>query len=282
LEEQKLENDFAFQYLKKKVIGREPNCTGYRDDFLKRRLDGRMNARGISSYVEYAHYLDENPAEFKGLLDALTINVSEFFRDPTVWKAFQTCIIPAIIEEKIHSFQREIRIWSAGCADGEEPYTIAMSIIDALSSNLRTFKIEIVATDVDSQSLDRARRGVYAPARLRLASHSVLQRFFTPVDGGNLRISEKVKRLVTFEPHDLFTFPPWSPFDVISCRNVMIYFSGSLQQRLFQNFHLALSPRGYLILGKVESPVGEYGALFKCVDSAERIYQKADVCRFNQ
>jgi chemotaxis protein methyltransferase CheR len=282
LEEKKMENDFAFRYLKKKVIAREPNCTGYRDNFLKRKLDERLSVKGISSYVEYAHYLDKNPGEFKELLDALTINVSEFFRDPTVWKAFQACIIPAIIEEKIRSFRREITIWSAGCADGEEPYTIAMSIIDALSFNLRTFKIEIVATDVDPQSLDRARRGIYSPARLRLASHSVLQRFFTPVDGGNLRISEKVKRFVRFQPHDLSTFPPWLPFDVISCRNVMIYFSESLQQRLFQNFHLTLSPRGYLILGKVESPVGEYGALFKCVDSAERIYQKAQACRFNQ
>jgi len=282
LEEQDLEKDLAFQYLKKKVIAREPNCTAYRDDFLKRRLDLRMNVKGMSSYVKYARYLDKNPAEFKELLDALTINVSEFFRDPTVWKAFQTCIMPAIIEQKIQTSQREIRIWSAGCADGEEPYTIAMSVVDVLSSNLRAFKIEVVATDVDVQSLDRARRGVYSPARLRLASHSVLQRFFTPVDGGNLRISEKVKKLVTFQPHDLFTFPHWSPFDVISCRNVMIFFSESLQQRLFHNFHLALSPGGYLILGKVESPVGEYSTLFKCVDSAERIYRKTHACRFNQ
>jgi chemotaxis protein methyltransferase CheR len=282
LEEQNLENDLAFQYLKRKVLAREPNCTGYRDDFLKRKLDARMKIRGMSSYVEYARYLHENPTEFKEALGALTINVSEFFRDPTVWKAFEASIIPAIIEEKIHNLQNEIRIWSAGCADGEEPYTIAMSIIDALSFNLRTFKIQIVATDVDPESLDRARRGVYSPARLRLASHSVLQRFFTPIDGGNLRISETVKRLVTFQPHDLFTFPPCSPFDVISCRNVLIYFAGSLQQRIFRNFHMALSPNGYLILGKVESPIGEYGALFKCVDSTERIYQKAHACRFNQ
>jgi len=275
LEEKNLENDLAFEYLKKKIIAKGLNCTGYKDDFLKRRFDGRMNLKGVSSYAEYAHYLDKNPTECKELLDALTINVSEFFRDPTVWKAFQTKIMPAIIKEKMQAFQREIKIWSAGCADGEEPYTIAISVMDALSYNLKAFKIEVEATDLDPQSLNRARRGVYAPARLRLAKHSVLQRFFTPVDGGNLEISDEVKRLVTFQLHDLFTLPPSSPFDVISCRNVMIYFSRELQQTLFHNFHQALSPGGYLILGKVESPVGEYGTLFKCVDLLERIYQKA-------
>jgi chemotaxis protein methyltransferase CheR len=275
LEEQKLESDLAFQYLKKKVIAKGLNCTGYKDDFLRRRFDGRMNVKGISSYAEYAHFLDKNPTECKELLDALTINVSEFFRDPTVWKAFQTTIMPVIIKEKMQAFQRELKIWSAGCADGEEPYTIAISIIDALTYNLKAFKIEIVATDLDPQSLNRARTGIYSPARLRLAKHSVLQRFFTPVDGGNFRISDEVRKLVTFQSHDLFSLPPSSPFDVISCRNVMIYFSRELQQTLFRNFHQALSPGGYLILGKVESPIGEYGTLFRCVDLTERIYQKA-------
>jgi chemotaxis protein methyltransferase CheR len=241
---------------------------------LKRRFDGRMHIKGIPSYAEYAHYLDKSPTEFKELIDALTINVSEFFRDPTVWKAFQTRIMPAIIREKIQTPQRELKIWSAGCADGEEPYTIAISVIDALSYNLKAFKIEIVATDVDLQSLDRARRGVYSPARLKLASHSVLQRFFTPVAGGNLRLSDEVKRLVMFQQHDLFTSAPRSGFDVIACRNVMIYFSRELQQELFRNFYQALSSGGYLIVGKVESPLGEYATPFKCIDLAERIYQK--------
>jgi chemotaxis protein methyltransferase CheR len=275
LEEQKLESDLAFQYLKKKVITKGLNCTGYKDDFLKRKFDGRMNVKGISSYAEYAHFLDRNPTECKELLDALTINVSEFFRDPTVWKAFQTTIMPVIIKEKMRASQRELKIWSAGCADGEEPYTIAISIIDALSYNLRAFRIEIVATDLDPQSLNRARAGIYSPARLRLVKRSVLQRFFIPLDGGNLRVSNEVRRLVTFQSHDLFSLPPSSPFDVISCRNVMIYFSRELQETLFRNFHQALSPGGYLILGKVESPLGECGTLFRCVDLTERIYQRA-------
>jgi len=274
LEEQKLQSDLAFQYLKKKVIAKGLNCTGYKDDFLRRRFDGRMNVKGISSYAEYAHFLDRNPTECKELLDALTINVSEFFRDPTVWKTFQATIMPLIIKEKMQAFQRELRIWSAGCADGEEPYTIAISVIDALSYNLKAFRIEIVATDLDPQSLDRARAGVYSPARLRLVNHSVLHRFFRPLEGGNLRISDEVRKLVTFQSHDLFALPPSSPFDMISCRNVMIYFSRELQQTLFRNFYQALSPGGYLILGKVESPVGEYGTSFKCVDMRERIYQK--------
>lgn len=234
-----------------------------------------MNVKGISSYAEYAHYLDRNPTEFKELLDALTINVSEFFRDPAVWREFQTKVMPAIIKEKIASSHRELKIWSAGCADGEEPYTIAICVIDALSYNLKAFKIEIVATDVDPRSLDRARAGVYSPARLRLVRQPVLQRFFRPVHGGDFEVSDEVKRLVTFQLHDLFTFPPSFMFDVISCRNVMIYFSRELQEALFRDFYQALSPRGHLILGKVESPAGESTAPFKCIDLAERIYQKA-------
>lgn len=234
-----------------------------------------MHIKGIPSYAEYAHYLEKNPTEFKELIDALTINVSEFFRDPTVWKTFQTKIMPAIVREKIQTPQKELKIWSAGCADGEEPYTIAICVIDALSYNLRAFKIEIVATDVDLQSLDRARRGIYSPTRLKLTTHSVLQRFFTPIGAGNLKLSDEVKRLVTFQQHDLFTSPPSSGFDMIICRNVMIYFSRELQQTLFRNFYQALSPGGYLIVGKVESPMGEYSTLFKCIDLAERIYKKA-------
>jgi chemotaxis protein methyltransferase CheR len=233
-----------------------------------------MHAKGVPSYAEYAHYLDKNPTELRELVDALTINVSEFFRDPTVWDAFQRNIMPAIIRQKIETSQRGIKIWSAGCADGEEPYTIAICVVDALSYNLRTFNIEIVATDVDLQSLDRARKGIYSSAKLRLVKHNALQRFFTSVDGGNLMISNDIKRLVTFKPHDLFTSPPSSGFDAISCRNAMIYFSRESQQALFCNLYQALSPGAYLILGKVESPGGEYGNLFKCVDLTERIYQR--------
>jgi chemotaxis protein methyltransferase CheR len=256
------------------VASKGLNCSGYKDDFLRRRIETRMHLKGIPTYADYAHYLDRHESEIKELLDALTINVSEFFRDPTAWDALRTRILPPLVKDRILTGKRELRCWSAGIADGEEPYTLAICILEALSYHWKAFKIEILATDVDSGSLQRARNGIYAPARIRLVKQSLLQRFFTPIDGANMRLSEEVRKLVTFKQHDLFATPPSSQFDIVTCRNVIIYFSREQQQALFVNFYNALAPGGYLMLGKVETLIGEEGSMFKCVDLRERIYQK--------
>jgi len=270
-----LQVDLAFQYLKKKIIARAANCAGYKDEFLKRRLEGRMRLKGLATYAEYAHFLDKNPIEFNNLLDALTINVSEFFRDATVWNTLRQQILPSMFREKLTTGSREFKVWSAGCADGEETYTITLLILDTLAYLSHSFRIEIMGTDVDLPSLDRARRGQYAASRLRLVSQPILQRYFIPADKGNFEVVDAVKKFVTFKPHDLFTLPPASGLDIISCRNVVIYFSKKLQEQLYQNFHNALNVGGYLILGKVESLVGEAASMFNCVDLSERIYRKA-------
>jgi chemotaxis protein methyltransferase CheR len=267
--------DLAFEYLKKKVGSMGINCTGYKDDFLKRRLEGRMRLIGLASYADYAHYIDKHPSEFNDLYDALTINVSEFFRDQSVWDALRRNILPAMVKSKLLSGKKEFKVWSAGCADGEEPYTYAIIILETLAYLSHSFKIEILGTDIDMPCLNRARKGTFAPARLRLVNQSILQRHFLPGDGGNLTISQTIKDLVTFKPHDLFTPPPSADFDIISCRNVIIYFSRELQQSLFRNFHDALTPGGYLVLGKVETLVGETASLFVSVNIAERIYRKS-------
>jgi chemotaxis protein methyltransferase CheR len=269
-----METELTFQYLKKKVMSKGLNCSGYKDDFLRRRFEGRMHLKGVSSFTEYAHYVDKNPNEFKDLWDALTINVSEFFRDPSLWKAIQTRFLPSLIKEKLQSGKRQIRAWCAGCADGEEPYTLAISLIESLSYYFKAFEIEIVATDIDAESLNRAQRGIYHPARLKPIAQSILQKYFSPTEEGTFRLSDQVKKLVTLRSHDLFTLPPASALDMICCRNVIIYFSRELQQMLFRNFYNALAPQGYLVLGKVESPVGDHSAMFECVDLAERIYRK--------
>ena len=269
-----MEIDLAFQYLKKKIIARGGNCVGYKDDFLRRRLEGRMRLKGLATYAEYAHFLDKNPSEFNDLLDALTINVSEFFRDVTVWDTLRKQILPPMIKEKLAKDRRELRAWSAGCADGEETYTIALLVLEALAYLSNSFKIEVLGTDVDPPSLNRARNGDYATARLRLVNDQILRRYFTPGIKDRFTVVDAVKKLVTFKPHDLFTPPPASGFDLITCRNVIIYFSKEQQQQLYRNFYDALRAGGYLILGKVESIVGESTSLFTCTDLAERIYKK--------
>jgi chemotaxis protein methyltransferase CheR len=270
--------DLAFQYLKKKIIAKGGNCAGYKDDFLKRRLEGRMRSNGLTTYADYARFIEKNPLEFNNLVDALTINVSEFFRDVAVWNVVRQRVLQPMVREKLATHNRELRIWSAGCADGEETYTIALLVLDTLAYLSNSFKIEILGTDVDEASLIRARRGAYGTPRLRLVSQPMLQRYFKPGADGAFEIVDVVKKFVTFKSHDLFTSPPASGFDIITCRNVIIYFSKELQQRLFHSFRDALTPGGYLILGKVET-IGEASSLFICADLAERIYRRpADTC----
>lgn len=269
-----MEMDLAFQYLKKKMGSIGINCTGYKDDFLKRRLEGRMHLVGAASYADYAHYIDKHPSEFTDLYDALTINVSEFFRDQSVWDALRRNIMPAMMKSKLLSGKKEFKIWSAGCADGEEPYTYAIILLETLAYLRNSFRIEVLGTDIDMPSLNRAKKGIFAPARLKLVNQSILQRYFLPNDDGSLTISQMVKDLVTFKSHDLFTPPQSADFDIISCRNVIIYFSRELQQSLFRNFYDALIPGGYLVLGKVETLFGETASRFVSVNIAERIYRK--------
>jgi len=269
-----METDLAFEYLKKKMRTIGINCAGYKDDFLRRRLEGRMRQLGLNSYAEYAHYIEKHTSEFKDLYDALTINVSEFFRDTSVWTAVRQSILPAMVKQKLLSGKKELKVWSAGCADGEETYTHAILILETLAYLSKSFRIEVLGTDIDPPSLERARNGNYPPVRLKMVDHSILQRYFLPNPDGTLTVSQPVKDLVVFKRHDLFTAPELADFDIISCRNVIIYFSRELQQRLFQNFYNALVPGGYLILGKVETLFGEAACKFTGENLAERIYKK--------
>ncbi|HUK50806.1 MAG TPA: protein-glutamate O-methyltransferase CheR [Terriglobales bacterium] len=267
--------DLAFEYLKKKIRAIGINCAGYKDDFLKRRLEGRMRMLGLTSYADYAYYIEKHPSEFTDLYDALTINVSEFFRDITVWDALRRDILPGLVREKLVSGKKQLKVWSAGIADGEEPYTHAILILETLAYLSRSFKIEVLGTDIDPLSLSRAQRGIYSPLRLKIVSKPILQRYFLSNKDGTFAVTQAVKDLVTFRSHDLFTAPVSNDFDIISCRNVIIYFSRELQERLLRNFYNALLPNGYLILGKVETLVGEATPLFDNVNLAERIYKKA-------
>jgi chemotaxis protein methyltransferase CheR len=269
-----LVTDLAFAYLKKKIIAKGGNCAGYKDDFLRRRLEGRMRIKGVATYAEYAHLIDKSPCEFNDLIDFLTVNVSEFFRDITVWNALRQKILPLMIREKLTLGVKELKAWSAGCADGEETYTITILALDALAYLANSFRTNILGTDVDIPSLNRARNGVYNPVRMRLIPKPLLQRYFTPGEKDTFRVVDAVKKYVTFKSHDLFTPPLETAFDLITCRNVVIYFSKEQQQQLYRIFYDALRPGGYLILGKVETVLGEAASMFTCTDLAERIYRR--------
>jgi len=239
---------------------------GYKEPCLRRRIAVRMRARGLHSYSAYADLLERDPDEYQRLLDAVTINVSKFFRNNEVWDAIRAHVLPALfaLGEPV------VRMWSAGCAGGEEPYTLAMQLIEYAEANglaRELPRFEILGTDLDARSLLTAQRGEYTDFAFTETPAWARERFFT----GN-RVRDEVRRLVKFERMDLLNDPYPPGRHLVLCRNVIIYFARSVQVSLFERFHDALSPGGYLVLGKVETLFGTGLPLFRSVAGRERIF----------
>ena len=265
------ERDAAELRLLKLVIQRHLGlqCDAYKEPCLRRRLAVRMRARGIHSYAEYSELLSREPHEAALLLDAITINVSKFFRNREVWDALRRRVLPQLFKVSA----RSVRIWSAGCAGGEEPYTLAMVLWqfaeehDAVSQ-LRRF--DILATDIDPTVLQRAQAGEYTDFAFGEITTEERNRFFD-----DARPREEIRRMVHFEQIDLMTDELPRGLHLVLCRNVIIYFERVIQDRLFHDFHESLLPGGFLVMGKVESLFGEAGKLFEPVASRERIFCKS-------
>ena len=246
-------------------------CEGYKEKCLRRRLAVRMRARGVHRYVDYAALLDTDPAEYEHLLAAVTINVSKFFRNPEVWKAVRELILPELLQRP-----GTVRIWSAGTATGEEPYTMAMLVreeLDRLGRLDEADRFDIEGTDIDGQALDRARLGLYPALALAEAPVSARLRWFE-TGGPPFRVREEIRRMVRFTRGDLIRDPARADHDLIFCRNVFIYFERELQEELLGRFAAALRPGGWLILGKVETLLGPVAREFEVVRSRERVYRK--------
>ncbi len=242
-----------------------PPLAAYKDRCLRRRLAVRMRACGVASLVEYASVLAGSPAETIRLLDTLTINVTEFFRNPEVWDR-----LAAIVAPMAAARQGSLRAWCAGCASGEEAYSLALLLL-ALPGDLPGPPV-IDATDIDSASLARARSGRYpAAAALRSAPRvAILER-----DGDEIVVPAAVRSVVRFAHRDLFREPPPAPpYDLILCRNVVIYFERAAQEHLYSVFADALVPGGLLVLGRVETMLGPARDRLELLHSRERIYRR--------
>jgi len=250
----------AFEALTQKISReRGMSCGSYKNKCLKRRIAVRMRARAIHTYDDYARLLDRDPHEYQALLDALTINVTKFYRNPETWDALR----PYLAE--LWTVRRgALRIWSAGCASGEEPYTIAVLLAAAGAQGT------IDATDIDRLSLERTRQAQYPDAAFTEMPADLRRRYFR--DG---QPAQEVRALVHVLAHDLTREPPpRTTYDLIVCRNVVIYFERSAQERLFQVFVDALRPGGVLVLGKVETLFGPARERLTLADPRERIYRK--------
>ena len=245
-------------------------CASYKEKCLRRRIAVRMRARGVHTYRDYARVLDTDGGEYDRLLDALTINVTRFFRNPEAWAALDEQVLAPLLAARA-----PIRIWSAGCASGEETYTLAILLhrrLAALGKKARA--VEIIGTDIDAASLEAAERGVYdAPA---LADVPADRRAAYFAGDGPYAIIPAVRALVRLRRHDLLADPaPGGPFELIVCRNVTIYFDRRSQEALLEKFYGALAPRGVLFQGKVEMLTGPARTRFEVVDARERIFRRA-------
>jgi len=244
--------------------------TGYRETTLRRRLDRRLRLRGVTSLAEYRALLARDPAEPQRLLDDLTITVTGFFREREAFEALQRVILPAL------SHRSPIRIWCAGCATGEEAYSIGMVVVDGAKG--QGFNASILATDLNRGALAKAKRGLYPKEALAGLKEDQLARHFL-VEGGAYQVSRTLQRLIRFEFHDLISDPPPRGMDVIFCRNVLIYYDEPTQVKICSTLTEALNPGGFLLLGTAELPKGPAREALTLVDPKAKVYRKLSAMR---
>lgn len=249
------------------------DLTQYRTPYLERRITSRMRATNVVTYGRYVRYLDEHPEEYAKLLDALTVNVTDFFRDRDVYLKFERQVVPRLLQDKAARRQRMIRAWSAGCSTGEEPYSILMTILKVLGDSAADHLISVLGTDIDENALDIAKRAEYSMGKLATVPFAY-QNSFLELGTKTFRIKPEVTRHTRFKSLNLFEDKPIHVVDVIFCRNVFIYFTREQQTRVMERFWSALHRGGYLVLGRSEKLAPSLAARLELIDGGRRIYRK--------
>ncbi|GGJ60323.1 chemotaxis protein methyltransferase CheR [Anoxybacillus voinovskiensis] len=214
----------------------------YKEAQMKRRLTSLYEKRGFRNFQEFFQAMEKNEALFHEFLDRMTINVSEFYRNANRWEVLEKQILPKLLERN-----RRLKVWSAACSTGEEPYTLVM----VLSNFLPLSQISVLATDIDENAISRAKIGVYTERALQEVPEAMKKKFFTK-EGMYYKIDENIKKAVTFKKHNLLADRFDTNYDLIVCRNVLIYFTEEAKQVLYHKFNQALRPGGILFVGSTE------------------------------
>jgi chemotaxis methyl-accepting protein methylase len=264
----------AWEALREQIIQRTGwDLHQFKENYLKRRVTARVRALGLERWSDYGPRL-QDPQELEKLRDRLTVNVTEFFRDADVWSELEQSLLPKLAKEAAARPVPEMRIWSAGCSSGEEPYSLAILALEAAAQQRPKPVVRILASDLDEAVLAKAKAGRYPAASMAGVSPERLSAHFL-ADGQSWVASPQLRESIVFRRHNLFADPPPPELDLVLCRNVMIYFSRDLQQKLLRGFHAALRPGGYFVTGKTETVLGPVRSLWKPVSARARVFQRA-------
>ena len=234
-----------YESFKVKVLGlTKIDLNAYKERQMKRRIDSLIAKHNYKGYDTYVEQLKKDKELFEEFVNFLTINVSEFYRNPEQWKILETIVFPELVKK----YGNNIKIWSAACSTGDEPYSLAM----LLSKFIPTNRIKIIATDIDNQVLDKARLGLYNQKSLASLPKEFVDKYFTKVGASNYQISDEIKRCVEFKKHNLLTDQYPTGCNMIVCRNVLIYFTEEAKDEIYRKFYNALANDGILFVGSTE------------------------------
>ncbi len=246
----------------------------YKRNTLYRRIERRMGIHQIDKMSAYVRYLQESKQELDLLFKELLIGVTSFFRDPAAWEQMRDRAIPALLAD--HSTGQTLRAWVPGCSTGEEAYSLAIVFKEAIEQSKRkeNFKLQIFATDLDKDGVDKARQGIFPPNIGADVSEERLRRFFAKEEGG-YRVRKEIREMVIFAPQNLIMDPPFTKLEILTCRNLLIYLDSEIQQKLIPLFHYSLNPGGILFLGSAET-VGASTNLFAPLIAKARIFRRKE------
>ncbi len=244
----------------------------YRAPTLKRRLERRLLATKSKSYDEYLFLLKKDSSESHKFLDDLSINVSDFFRDRRIFITLKEKILPNLLEEISANGGKRIRIWSIGCAKGQESYSMAMILKDTVENEKKELEISIHATDINKALLKHASKGLYQKKEMKNVPKKYLDKYFEKMSESEFQTKDNIRKLIKFRQHNIISENISGKFHLILCRNLFIFFTPELQKRTFIKIHTSLKKDGILVLGTAETP--KDGKLFRNLSSRNHIYQK--------
>jgi len=249
----------------------------YKRGTVTRRLERRLRATGVKTYLDYMRFLDSHPEECQRLADDFTIKVSGFFRSLYSFQQVARLVLPELVACKTKQGERELRLWSTACARGEEPYSIAILLAEILGNRRQDFNISIYATDISRQALQEAQAGVYSSKDVESLTPTVLKSYFTRCDKGYV-VNSNIRQMVNFSYFDLTSTirQPFVKLDCIFCCNVLIYLQSQLQERVLSMLYDSLAAPGYLVLGEAETLTSNLNEKLECLDA------KAKICKKNR